>query len=133
MSDKLKRRYTPLTPLELEIMRVLWREGSATVQEVVDSWQGKQKPAYTTIQTILTILYRKGKVARRMQGKAYRYAPKVTQAGAVTVALREMIQRFFGGSAEDLVVSLIENRQLSSQKLAELARMIEISEKNGER
>lgn len=124
-----KQQQTPLTRLELEIMRVLWRAGSATVQQVMDDWATKQKPAYTTIQTILTILYRKGKVTRSLEGKAYRYAPKVTEKKAMTVAVRDMIHRFFGGSAEGLVMSLIQNRQLSAEQLAKLARLLERSER----
>ena len=130
MGADRKQQHTPLTRLELDIMRVLWRQGSATVQQVLDAWETRQKPAYTTVQTILTILYRKRKVTRTMEGKAYRYAPKVTEKTAMSTAVRDMIHRFFGGSAEGLVMSLIQDRQLSTEKLAKLARLVEKSERN---
>lgn len=123
-----KQPHGPLTRLELHIMEVLWKVGSGTVQQVLDRLQLEPRPAYTTVQTIMTILYRKGKVTRILKGKAYKYAPALSRKGATRAALREVLNRFFGGSAENLVMSLIENRQLSARKLAELTRVIEESE-----
>ena len=123
-----KQRAAPLTPLELEIMQVLWAVGPATVQAVLDRVQSRRKLAYTTVQTMLTVLHRKGKVTRTLRGKAYEYAPTVSRKRATAVAMRDIVQRLFGGSAESLVMSLIENRQLSADKLAELAQLVEESD-----
>ncbi len=126
----------PLTPLELEIMKVLWDAGPATVQSVQDRLAIAPKLAYTTVQTMLNVLHSKGKVRRRLKGRAYEYVPLVSREMAVRTTLRDVMARFFGGSAESLVMSLVESRDLKPEKLAELMRLIERTEaaaKEGER
>lgn len=123
-----KQPNAPLTRLELQIMDVLWELGVGTVQQVLDRMQLDPKPAYTTVQTILTILHRKRKVTRVLKGKAYEYAPRLSRKKATHVAVHEVLNRFFGGSAESLVMSLVEDRKLSANKLADLMRMTEESE-----
>jgi predicted transcriptional regulator len=66
-----------LTPLELEIMQVLWQAGPCTVAEVQPKLQAEL--AYTTVQTMLNVLLRKGKVKRVQEGRAFRYRPAVTR------------------------------------------------------
>ena len=109
-----------LTRLELRIMLVLWRSGASTVSAV----QAELKPplAYTTVQTVLNILERKGKVKRELQGRAYLYTARVSQAKALGQGVRDLIDRMFGGSSEELVMSLLRNRQIDARKLAELTR-----------
>ncbi len=107
-------------PLELKIMHILWDLRQASVAAV----QEKLDPplAYTTVQTILNRLAKKGKITRELEGRAYLYSPAVTQARATTHALRDLIDRIFGGSSEDLVISLLETRQIDPETLAELTR-----------
>jgi predicted transcriptional regulator len=69
---------------------------------------------------MLNILERKGKLKRELQGRAYVYAAKVTEAKALGQGLRDLIDRMFGGSSEELVMSLLKNRQIDAKKLAEL-------------
>lgn len=109
-----------LTRLELRIMQVLWRTGGGTVGAV----QAELKPplAYTTVQTVLNILERKGKVKRELQGRAYHYTARVTEAKALGQGVRDLIDRMFGGSSEELVMSLLKNGQIDARKLAELTR-----------
>ena len=64
-----RRKSEQMTPLELEIMQVLWETGPATVQTVQK--QLKRELAYTTVQTMLTVLHRKQKVKRSLKDKAY--------------------------------------------------------------
>ena len=115
----------PLTPLELEIMKVLWDAGPATVQSVQENLPSAPKLAYTTVQTMLNVLHRKGKVKRTLRGRAYEYAPLVSREMAVRSTLRDVITRFFGGSAESLVMSLVASRDLKPEKLAQMKRMVE--------
>ena len=117
-----------LTRLELRIMQVLWRCGASTVSEV----QTELKPplAYTTVQTVLNILERKDKVKRELQGRAYIYAARVTEAKALGQGVRDLIDRMFGGSSEELVMSLLKNRQIDAKKLAELTRRFNRSEES---
>src|SRR6201992_2735277 len=106
---KTKNAAQPLTPLELEIMNVLWETGPANVQTVQDHVRGREL-AYTTVQTMLNILHRKGKVKRQLKDRAYIYRPILSRQKAVTQAVGDMIDRFFGGSADSLVVNLVETR-----------------------
>jgi predicted transcriptional regulator len=120
-----QRARRPLTPLELEIMKVLWDHGSANVQAVQDKLPGEPKLAYTTVQTMLNVLHRKGKVKRALKGRAYEYTPLVSRQKAIRATLRDVMDRLFGGSAEGLVMSLVESRDLTPEKLARLNRLIE--------
>jgi predicted transcriptional regulator len=125
----MKRASRPLTPLELEIMKVLWDLGSANVQAVQAKLPGEPKLAYTTVQTMLNVLHRKGKVKRALNGRAYKYTPLVSRQKAIRATLRDVINRLFGGSAEGLVMSLVESRHLTPEKLARLKRLIEQSQR----
>lgn len=109
-----------LTRLELKIMQVIWRLGSSTVSAV----QAELKPplAYTTVQTMLNILERKGKLRRTLQGRAYVYSAVVTEDKAVGQVLRDLVDRIFGGSSEELVMSLLKSRQIDAKSLARLSR-----------
>jgi predicted transcriptional regulator len=107
-----------LTKLELRIMQVVWKTGGGTVAAV----QAELEPAlaYTTVQTMLNILERKGKLKRELQGRAYVYTARVTEAKALGHQLRDLVDRMFGGSSEELVMSLLKTRQIDAKKLAEL-------------
>ena len=110
---------TDLTRLELKIMQVVWRLGNCTVSAV----QAELTPAlaYTTVQTMLNILERKGKLERRLDGRAYVYSAKVTEEKALGQSLRDVIDRLFGGSSEELVMSLLKSRQIDAKRLAKLS------------
>ena len=118
----LKKRER-LTPLELEIMQVLWETGPANVQ-TVQQRLGREL-AYTTVQTMLNVLHRKSKVKRTLKDKAYFYRPAVSRSQATGHAVGDLIDRMFGGSAESLVMSLVETRHLTPEKLAQLQKLLE--------
>jgi predicted transcriptional regulator len=124
-----RRKSEQMTPLELEIMQVLWETGPATVQQVQKEL--KRDLAYTTVQTMLTVLHRKQKVKRTLKDKAYIYKPAVSRTKFTGHAVREFIDRIFGGSAEGLVINLLQEKHLTSAKLAELHALIEKEERNG--
>ena len=112
-----------LTPLELELMSVLWETGPANVQTVQAHLKTRDL-AYTTVQTMLNVLHRKGKVKRILKDRAYIYRPVLSRQKAVTQAVGEMLDRFFGGSADGLVLNLVETRQLTPEKLARIQEII---------
>src|SRR5579863_2048185 len=99
-------------------MQVIWRIGSGTVGEV--QAELSRSLAYTTVQTMLNILERKGKVRRELRGRAYVYSARVSEAKALGQSVRDLIDRMFGGSSEELVMSLLKNGQIDARKLAEL-------------
>ena len=113
-----------LTRLELQIMQVLWNNGPGTVQAVQQSLPGDPL-AYTTVQTMLNILQRKGKVKRKLLGKAYEYRPVLSRDKALREATGDMLDRMFGGSVEALLMSLVKSSQLDAGKLAKVQKLIE--------
>jgi BlaI family penicillinase repressor len=112
-----------LTPLELEIMNVIWEVGGANVQTVQAHLEGRTL-AYNTVQTVLNILHRKGKVKRRLKHRAYIYQPVLSRQRAIGQAISDMLDRFFDGSADRLVLNLIETRQISPQNLAKIQKLL---------
>ena len=121
-----KNSEPPLTPLELEIMTVLWETGPANVQTVQAQLKGREL-AYTTVQTMLNVLHRKGRVKRQLKERAYVYRPVFSRQKAVTQAVGQILDRFFGGSADSLVLNLVETRQLTPEKLAQIQQLLERS------
>jgi BlaI family transcriptional regulator, penicillinase repressor len=118
----VRRKPERLTPLELEIMHVLWETGPANVQTVQQGL--KRDLAYTTVQTMLNILHRKGRVKRALKDRAYFYKPAVSHKQIVSQTVTDMVERLFGGSAESLVMSLVETKHLSAERLARLNKMV---------
>jgi predicted transcriptional regulator len=118
-----RRKSEHLTPLELEIMHVLWNEGPSNVQTVQQHLE--RELAYTTVQTMLNILHRKGKVKRTLKDRAYFYQPIVSRSHVVGRQVGDIVERLFGGSAESLVMSLVETKQLTPKKLAQLQKLLE--------
>jgi BlaI family penicillinase repressor len=119
-----------LTPLELEIMQVLWQAGPSTVNEVRP--QLKADLAYNTVQTMLNILLRKGKVKRVQEGRAFRYRAAVDRKRATGSAVQDLVLRMFGGSPEALLLSMVESRQIGPKELERLNQMVAAAEKEAE-
>lgn len=124
-----KKRSESLTPLELEMMQVLWRQGPSNVQAVHAGLHSDL--AYTTVQTVLNVLFQKGRVRRTLKGRTYEYRPAASKESVLGQAVRDLIRRMFGGSSEELVMSLVKTRQIDPATLARLSRRIEGSEESG--
>ena len=121
-----RRKSEQMTPLELEIMQVLWETGPANVQTVQKGL--KRELAYTTVQTMLTVLHRKKRVRRTLKDKGYIYNALLSRTKFTGHAVRDLIDRLFGGSAEGLVVSLLQEKHLTREKLKSLHEMLEKEE-----
>jgi BlaI family penicillinase repressor len=116
MARKSKR--DELTKLELKLMQVVWKRGRCTVASVQEAVEPAL--AYTTVQTMLNLLERKGKLKRELEGRAYVYSATITEAKALGQGVRDLVDRMFGGSSEELVMSLLKTRQIDGKKLAAL-------------
>jgi predicted transcriptional regulator len=113
-----------LTPQELEIMKVVWELGGATVRDVYERLRARRRIAYTTVLTMMNVLERKGHLKKRAEGRSFRYQPARPRAEVVRAMVREFLDRMFGGSAQPLLVHLLEDRRLSDDDLRELSRRI---------
>lgn len=121
-----------LTPLERRIMRVLWDCGAGRVQKILQGLTGEPQLAYTTIQTTLNVLHRKGKVRRKLVGRAYEYCASISQEAADSHAIKDVLNKVFQGSVDDLLLTLVRSRQLDAQKLALLQEKLKAAESKEE-
>jgi predicted transcriptional regulator len=120
----MREKSPTLTPQELELMKVVWRRGTATVRDVYEALLERRQIAYTTVMTMLNVLEKKGHLAKRAEGRSYVYAPVRTKQRVLGAMVREFVERVFDGSAEPLLVHLLEERQLSERDLDQLAKRI---------
>ena len=117
------------TDRELDIMSVLWRNGSGSVAEVRESLG--EDVAYTTVLKILQILEEKGAVRHEPEGRAYRYFPLVAPQEAGGSALSRILEKIFGGSAELLLTQLVSDRDIPPRELARMRKLLEEMEEEG--
>ncbi len=117
-----KRGPETLTRLELQIMQVVWRLGSANVSAVQAEME--QSLAYTTVQTMLNILHRKGKLRRKLEGRSYVYSAAISKSKATGNAVRDLVSRMFGGSSEALLMAMVDTRQISAEELARVMEKV---------
>lgn len=108
---------------ELDVMSVLWEEGSGTVAEVKEALVDEL--AYTTVLTVLQKLEEKGHVRHEEEGRAYRYFPTVEASEAGRSALRRIREKIFHGSAEHLLAQFVSDRELSREELRRLRRELD--------
>ncbi len=107
-----------LTEREAQIMDVIWRLGEATAEQVRAALPGA--PHDSTVRTLMRVMEAKGYLTHRNEGKAFVFRGVVGRQKAQRLALKTVLTRFFAGSAEDLVLRLIEDEHLSAQQLDEL-------------
>src|SRR5438067_8622121 len=126
----MSSRKPVLTAQELEIMKILWRTGASTVRGVYEDLLDRRKIAYTTVMTMMNILEQKGYLKKTQKDRAYVYQATRPQKQVIRGMVREFVDRVFNGSAEPLLLHLVEDRHVSEQDLGEIRRMMrEASEK----
>ncbi len=121
----MRPKHTTLTPQELEIMKLVWLRETATVRDIYEALLAKRKVAYTTVMTMMKILETKGYLKKRRQDRAFIYRPTHPKNQVISGMLREFIDRVFNGSAEPLLVHLVQSRQIREKDLQKIVRMIE--------
>lgn len=114
-----------LTTQELEIMKVIWPLGQATVREVYAALRERRTIAYTTVQTMMNILETKGHLRKQPGNKAHIYAPVRPQQAVVRTMVRDFVNRVFDGSARPLLVHLLKEKGLTERERRELQRLLE--------
>jgi predicted transcriptional regulator len=121
----MRRPNGTLTDQELEIMKIVWDLDSATVRDVYEALLARRKVAYTTVMTMMNILEQKGYLRKSPAERAFVYRPAKPKHQVIKAMVREFVGRVFNGSAEPLLVHLVEDRKLSRKDLDELARLLE--------
>ena len=122
-----RKKSLNLTEAEQRLMEVLWEKGSATVAEVAESLPKKLDLAYNTVLTTLRILEEKGYVrhTKPKDGRKFLYTPVVSRDQASHSALRHLLSRFFGNSAEALVLNLLEDEKLSEAERERIRNLLD--------
>jgi predicted transcriptional regulator len=117
----MRRKSTTLTQQELEIMKVVWDHETVTVRDVYETLLKRRKVAYTTVMTMMKILERKKYLKKSQADRAFVYRPAQPRRQVIGALVREFVNRVFNGSAEPLLVHLVEQHDLTKEDLAEIA------------
>jgi BlaI family penicillinase repressor len=123
----MRPKHVTLTPQELEIMKLVWQSGDATVRDVYEAMLERRRIAYTTVMTMMKILETKGYLKKRRRDRAFVYSPTRPKNQVIGGMVREFIDRVFSGSAEPLLVHLVKSRRLRERDLQKIVRMVEES------
>jgi predicted transcriptional regulator len=112
------------TGLELEILKILWRDGESPVRHVRDALASFRDLAYTSVMTTMSIMKKKGYLKRRRAGKSFYYSPLVTEEETSRGMLSDLVERVFDGSARALMVNLLEAEGIAGGEIEELRALI---------
>jgi predicted transcriptional regulator len=112
------------TDQELEILKIIWQRGQATVREVYQDLLTQRKIAYTTVLTMMGILERKGHLKKTAGERAYVYRSAHPKAQVVEGMVKEFVKRVFNGSPKPLLVHLVGDRELSPSELDEIENLV---------
>ncbi len=118
------RQVTP-TEVELEILHVLWAHQPATVREVVDVLNQTRSRAYTSILSMLNVMFEKGLVTRELRGRAHVYHAKKTREKTLGGVVKDVLGRAFQGSTTSLIAQVLEQSKPSAEELDEIQRTIQ--------
>jgi len=123
-----------LTKLEMQVMEALWADGPASVRTIQESFPARDRPAYTTVQTLVYRLEAKKAVRRiRKVGNAHIFESLVTRAGAQHRLIDELMA-LFGGQSQPLMARLIETGRLTLKDVKDAERLLdELEKKDGRR
>jgi predicted transcriptional regulator len=112
------------TPAELEILHLLWNEGSLTVRQVMERVNRKRPRAYTSVMSLLNVMAEKGMLVRNAQGRAFVYTAAFKREQTLGEMVADLLGRAFGGSAAALVTQLLEQANPDEEELNEIRRTI---------
>jgi BlaI family transcriptional regulator, penicillinase repressor len=112
------------TAQELEILKVIWPLGRATVRDVYEELRRRRTIAYTTVQTMMNILEEKGHLKKVPGEKAQSYLPTRPRKAVVSSMVREFVDRVFDGSARPLLVHLVKQKGLSERERRALQALL---------
>lgn len=114
----------PLSELEHQIMRVLWTRGAASSEQVRTALAVRRPLKDSTVRTVLRRLQEKGYVQYKVDGRTYIYTVVEAPRNVAVRAVRQIIDRFCGGSVEQLLVGMVENEVLDRRELRQLAQKL---------
>jgi predicted transcriptional regulator len=120
-----------LSGLENRVMQVIWADGASTAEQVRLALEGETQLKDSTVRTVLRRLEEKGFLTHEVEQRTYVYKPTVAPQSAAVRAVRQIIDRFCGGSVEKLLVGMVADKMLDEQQLKELADRIATEQERG--
>ena len=118
------------TELELEMLKIIWRDGPSTVRQMQDALASTRKLAVTSVLTIMNIMVDKGYLSRKKEGPAHVYRPRISEKTTSRKMLKDLVNRVFDGSTEAVMVNLLESADLNQTEIRKLRRLLK--RKSGE-
>lgn len=118
-------KQTKPTESELEILRVLWERGEATVRDVHEELSKTKDAGYTTTLKLMQIMHEKGMVKRDESNKTHRYIPLISREKTQKQFVGKMIDTLFQGSSSQLVMQALGNHKASKEELDEIQKLID--------
>ena len=123
-----KKKQPALSPLENAVMRIVWDDQPVTAEDVREKMDGTHGLKASTVRTLLRRLEEKGYVTHDVDGRTYVYRAVVEQTNVAASAVRSIVDKFCSGSVENLLVGLVDDKQISPERLKELADQIAAAE-----
>ena len=127
MAKKNEKR-PPLSPLENAVMQVVWDGQPMTAEDVRERMEQTHRLKASTVRTLLRRLEAKGYVRHDVEGRTYIYRATLKQTNVASSAVRSIVDKFCSGSVENLLVGLVDDRLISSERLQLLANQIAAAE-----
>ena len=124
MLSKPEKALPKPTDSELELLRILWKLGPATVRQVHESQEPAKTSGYTTTLKLMQIMAEKGLVQRDESAKAHLYSASFTEQHARKRMVGELVDRLFAGSTAQLVLHALANRKSSPKELDEIRQLL---------
>lgn len=112
------------TGAEMRILNAVWQLGSATVDEIVNSFPEGERPNYKTTQAFLRIMENKGFVRHTARGRVFVFEPMVRKDDVDQRSVEVLLEQNFGGSATGLFVNLLESDAVPAADILALEKMI---------
>jgi BlaI family transcriptional regulator, penicillinase repressor len=121
----MNSKQTKPTESELEILRVLWERGEATVRDVHEELSKTKDAGYTTTLKLMQIMHEKGMVKRDESNKTHKYIPLLSREKTQKQFVGKMIDTLFQGSSTQLVMQALGNHKASNEELDEIQKLID--------
>jgi len=125
----MKAKKIKPTESELEILKILWIKGSATVKEVNKVLNETKKTGYTTTLKLMQIMQQKGILSRTQEGRSHIYTPEIKEKETRNFMISKLMDSLFGGSAKEMVMQALGNYKPSKEELDEIRSLIDKMEK----
>jgi predicted transcriptional regulator len=114
----------PLTPVELELMHIVWRQGEVSVADVLEALPPERKLAYTSVSTVLRILEQKGVLQSRKVGRGHLYSALLPREAYEVQSVRHLVETVFAGTPSALVERLVEAVPLSPEEVEQIRALL---------